>query len=185
MIARSPMRPTTLTCPAPAMPATSVAKISGAMIILIIRRNSWLNGRKYTAHSGWVLLTIHPAAMPIARPMKICWVRVMPRRGAAGAELVIQSTILSREQAPRPQLTRIEAGGSGQLPLPSGQRDIEPPFVGPSAGGKEPVLPAAPPRRHPPGDGFDDEDGGAARARVEQLASARRSARSSGSSLMV
>ena len=54
------------------------------------------------------------------------------------------------------------------MPLPSGQRDIEPPFVGPAAGGKEPVLPAAPPRRHPPGDGFDDEDGGAARARVEQ-----------------
>ena len=29
------------------MPATSVAKISGAMIILIMRRNSWLKGRKY------------------------------------------------------------------------------------------------------------------------------------------
>jgi hypothetical protein len=40
------MRPTTFTWPAPAMPATSVAKISGAMIILIKRRKSWLNGRK-------------------------------------------------------------------------------------------------------------------------------------------
>ena len=39
-----PIRPTVRRCPAPAMPATSVAKISGAMIILIIRRNSWLNG---------------------------------------------------------------------------------------------------------------------------------------------
>ena len=89
------MRPTTLTWPAPAMPATSVAKISGAMIILIMRRNSWLKGRKYGAHSGCVVLTTHPATMPIARPMKICWVRVMPRRGAAGRGVAIQPAILS------------------------------------------------------------------------------------------
>ena len=150
------------------MPATSVAKISGAMIILIIRRNSWLKGRKYTAHSGWVVLTIHPAAIPMARPMKICCVRVIPRRGAAGAGLVIQGKILSREQAPRPQLARVEAGGSRQLPLPRGQRGVEAPFVGAPAGGDEAFLPATPPRRHPPGDGFDDEDGGAAGVSVEQ-----------------
>jgi hypothetical protein len=72
MIARNPIRPTTLTCPAPAMPATSVAKINGAMIILIIRRNNWLNGRNQTAAAGLYSLTIHPATMPRASPMKIC-----------------------------------------------------------------------------------------------------------------
>jgi hypothetical protein len=46
MMARSPMRPTTFTWPAPAIPATSVVKINGAMTILINRRNSWLKGRK-------------------------------------------------------------------------------------------------------------------------------------------
>ena len=46
------MRPTAFTCPAPAIPATSVPKISGAMIILISRRNSWLNGLKSCAHAG-------------------------------------------------------------------------------------------------------------------------------------
>ena len=49
------MRPTTLTWPAPAIPATSVAKISGAMTILIRRRNSWLKGRKKGAADGMVL----------------------------------------------------------------------------------------------------------------------------------
>ncbi len=43
------MRPTTLKWPAPAIPATSVAKISGAMIILIRFRKIVLNGWKYFA----------------------------------------------------------------------------------------------------------------------------------------
>src|SRR3954465_13123753 len=86
-MARRPIRPTALTCPAPAIPATSVPKISGAMIILISRRNSWLNGLKYLAHSGWVLLTSAPAAMPRTSPRMICWVSVRPRLDgtAAGA----------------------------------------------------------------------------------------------------
>ena len=46
------MRPTAFTCPAPATPATSVPKINGAMIILISRKNSWLNGLKNCAHVG-------------------------------------------------------------------------------------------------------------------------------------
>ena len=53
------------------MPATSVAKIRGAMIILIIRRNNWLNGRAYADHSGLTLLMTAPMAMPMASPMKI------------------------------------------------------------------------------------------------------------------
>src|SRR3954469_16718090 len=77
------MRPTTLTWPAPATPATSVAKISGAMTILISRRNNWLNGRKYGAQVGWYSLTSHPTTMPSVRPRKICWVRVRPRRVVA------------------------------------------------------------------------------------------------------
>ena len=50
------MRPTAFTWPAPAVPATSVAKINGAMIILIRRRKSWLKGRTYSAHAGLTLL---------------------------------------------------------------------------------------------------------------------------------
>ena len=38
------MRPTSLKCPAPAMPATSVPNSSGAMIIRIMRMKIWLNG---------------------------------------------------------------------------------------------------------------------------------------------
>jgi hypothetical protein len=45
MIARSPMRPTSLKCPAPAMPATSVPNSSGAISIRIMRMKIWLNGR--------------------------------------------------------------------------------------------------------------------------------------------
>ena len=82
-----PIRPTVRRWPAPAMPATSVAKISGAMIILIIRRNSWLNGRMYLAHSGFVLLTIAPTMIPRTRPIRICWVSESPRvRGGSGTD---------------------------------------------------------------------------------------------------
>src|SRR5450759_1325244 len=80
------MRPTAFTCPAPAIPATSVPKISGAMIILISRRNSWLNGLKYWAHSGCVRLTSVPATTPTMRPRMICWVSVRPERAGVWAE---------------------------------------------------------------------------------------------------
>jgi hypothetical protein len=70
------------------MPATSVAKIRGAMIILISRRNSWLNGLKYCAQSGCVRDTSQPAAMPTASPIRICCVWVGPRP-EAGAPVVV------------------------------------------------------------------------------------------------
>ena len=54
------------------MPATRVAKISGAMIILIIRMKIWLNGRMLLAQAGSVLLTIAPTATPTNKPIKIC-----------------------------------------------------------------------------------------------------------------
>ena len=56
MMARRPIRPTSLKCPAPAMPATSVPKSSGAMIIRIIRMKIWLNGRMTLAQLGSVTL---------------------------------------------------------------------------------------------------------------------------------
>ena len=51
------MRPTSLKCPAPAMPATSVPNSSGAMIIRIMRMKIWLNGRMMLAQLGSVMLT--------------------------------------------------------------------------------------------------------------------------------
>src|SRR5437763_3710658 len=101
MIARRPMRPTAFTCPAPAIPATSVPKISGAMIILIRRRNNWLNGLKYRAHSGWLRLTNAPATMPAISPRTICWVRVSPRPAALEGGVAGIRGILSRTAARR------------------------------------------------------------------------------------
>src|SRR5687767_2861620 len=74
MMARTPMRPTAFKCPPPAMPATSVVKINGAMIILIMRRNSWLNGLTLAAHAGFVTLIHHPTSTPMMRPSRICLV---------------------------------------------------------------------------------------------------------------
>jgi hypothetical protein len=53
-----PIRPTSLKCPAPAIPATSVAKSSGAMIIWIIRMKSCANGLMASDAFGSVMLTI-------------------------------------------------------------------------------------------------------------------------------
>ena len=50
------------------MPATSVLKISGAMIILIRRRKSWLNGLKYWAQAGLVRLTMRAGDDPEDQP---------------------------------------------------------------------------------------------------------------------
>ncbi len=50
------MRPTSLKWPAPAIPATSVPKSSGAMIIRIMRMKIWLNGRMMLAQLGSVML---------------------------------------------------------------------------------------------------------------------------------
>ena len=58
MMARRPIRPTSLKWPAPAMPATSVANSSGAMIIWIMRMNSWANGLMASEASGLVMLTM-------------------------------------------------------------------------------------------------------------------------------
>src|SRR5258708_31996911 len=77
------MRPTAFTWPAPAMPATSVLKMSGAMIILINRRNNWLKGLKYCAQAGFVRLTSVPATTPTIRPRMICRVSVRPERTGA------------------------------------------------------------------------------------------------------
>src|SRR5258708_23809203 len=77
------MRPTAFTWPAPAMPATSVLKISGAVIILINRRNNWLKGLTYCAQAGFVRLTSVPATTARSRPRMICGVSVRPERAGA------------------------------------------------------------------------------------------------------
>ena len=66
-IALAPMRPIALMSPAPAMPCTSVAKISGAMIDLIIRRKTLLKMAIPCPASGknW------PTRIPATRPMTI------------------------------------------------------------------------------------------------------------------
>src|SRR5258708_6664843 len=65
------MRPTCRMSPVPAMPMTSVAKISGAMIDLIRLRNRIDNGRIAIPHSG----RSAPSSTPAMRPMKIFVVR--------------------------------------------------------------------------------------------------------------
>ncbi len=50
------MRPTSLKWPAPAMPATSVPKSSGAMIIRIMRMKIWLSRLMMLAQFGLVML---------------------------------------------------------------------------------------------------------------------------------
>src|SRR5947208_1787795 len=73
------MRPTSLKWPAPAMPATSVAKISGAMTILIRRRKIWLKTLTAGAMSGLYQLIRMPATTPRKRPRKIFWDCDKPR----------------------------------------------------------------------------------------------------------
>ena len=71
-IALSPMRPIAFRSPVPAMPTTSVENSSGAMIILIIRRNEIGERLDRDANVGHEPAD---AATPMARPMKICVVR--------------------------------------------------------------------------------------------------------------
>ena len=52
------MRPTSLKCPAPAMPATSVPNSRGAMTIRIMRMKIWLKGRMMSASFGSVMETM-------------------------------------------------------------------------------------------------------------------------------
>ena len=90
-------------------PATSVAKISGAMTILIIRRKIWLNGRMFTTQSGWWMFTNQPRRTPSASPMKICCVSDRRRRRTASAintsqELQDLETRRSDELKPDPNL---------------------------------------------------------------------------------
>ena len=80
-IALRPMRPIARKSPVPAMPTTSVEKSSGAMIILIIRRNRSATGLISTPNNG----QIQPMSTPMARPMKICAVRPGSRLGTAPA----------------------------------------------------------------------------------------------------
>ena len=52
MIALRPMRPIAFRSPVPAMPTTSVENSSGAMIILIMRRNASASGLIATPNAG-------------------------------------------------------------------------------------------------------------------------------------
>src|SRR5438093_7937743 len=61
------MRPIALRSPVPAIPTTSVENSSGAMIILIIRRNASARGRIATPKFG----KMAPTTTPATRPMKI------------------------------------------------------------------------------------------------------------------
>ena len=67
-MAFKPMRPMARRSPVPAMPTTSVENSSGAMIILIIRRNKSAIGLIPTPTEGHN----QPTRTPTARPMKIC-----------------------------------------------------------------------------------------------------------------
>src|SRR6266568_1593957 len=70
--------------------------MSGAMIILIRRRNSWVKGLKYCAQPGCERLINAPATMPTISPIMICWVRVSPRPAALVDEVADIRGILSR-----------------------------------------------------------------------------------------
>ena len=76
MIDLKASRPTRfMSSPWPAMPTTSVAKISGAMIDLIIRRKICENGRNDWDRSG----RKYPISVPITIEIRIHFVRLMPR----------------------------------------------------------------------------------------------------------
>src|SRR5688572_24470555 len=64
-----------MSSPCPAMPMTSVPKISGAMMDLIMRRKICESGRKDCAASG----NIQPINVPIAMDIRIHLVSEMPR----------------------------------------------------------------------------------------------------------
>jgi hypothetical protein len=70
-IALRPMRPIARRSPLPAMPTTSVENSSGAMIILIMRRNTSASGLIATPVDGHTM----PIRIPATRPTKICVVR--------------------------------------------------------------------------------------------------------------
>jgi len=72
-MALPPMRPMRFISPPPAMPTTSVAKISGAMMERINCRNTRLTGESCLAKPGATI----PRATPAAIPMKIQAVREM------------------------------------------------------------------------------------------------------------
>jgi hypothetical protein len=63
------------------MPTTSVENRSGAMIILIIRRNRSASGLISMPSQG----QSQPMATPTVKPMKICVVRPGNRLGTASA----------------------------------------------------------------------------------------------------
>ena len=100
MIALRPMRPIARRSPVPAMPTTSVENSSGAMIILIIRRNRSASGLISTPNDG----QSQPMTTPMARPMKICAVRPGSRLGAAppAARTATTSPSGPPRRAPRP-----------------------------------------------------------------------------------
>ena len=73
--------------------------------------------------------------------MKICWVRVSPRRGvdgvrASGTSEFYPNTPVSPSGEPqraRGELARLQPCGAGELPLAFGQVRREAPFVGASS----------------------------------------------------
>ena len=77
MSAFTPMRPTWRRLGCPAMPTTSVANSSGAMIVLIIRMKIWLSSRSATALPGksW------PTSAPTTIETRIHDVSVRRRHG--------------------------------------------------------------------------------------------------------
>src|SRR3954471_13036008 len=93
MIDLSARRPTRfMSSPCPAMPTTSVAKISGAMIDLIIRRNTLEIGLSVTANSGahvpistptTIEIIIHDVSEMRRRPRKITAITIGERSASA------------------------------------------------------------------------------------------------------
>jgi hypothetical protein len=79
-IAFAPIRPVVFKSPLAPMPTTRVENRSGAMIILIRRRNASASGRIATANSG----KKEPTPTPTSSPMKICVVTFGRRRRRNG-----------------------------------------------------------------------------------------------------
>ena len=83
-IALMPIRPTALESPVPAMPVTMVLKTSGAMIILIRRRNRSVTTLNHDAISlaasgvAAVVLQIWPVMMPSTIAARMYWVSLLP-----------------------------------------------------------------------------------------------------------
>src|SRR3954467_10726581 len=67
MSALTPIRPTFLRSPPPAMPTTRVEKIRGAMIDLMRLRKMSRRTKRLFPHSGWT----YPSTPPATRPIRI------------------------------------------------------------------------------------------------------------------